>query len=583
MELKMEVYSPSLELLGLLETYDSLIIEDWAFKPGSFSLESIFNATTKTLLQPENIIWMEGETAGIIEFVQASASESGYTLSVKGSLLAGILSRRILWGTYALYDSTPKIMYDMVNDCAISPTKGLTTQRIIPNLILDGEPPEDTRKIRKQSTGDVLTDFLSEIGQAGGVAYGVKFNAAALKMEFWARVGVDRTINQTAVDPVLYSTELDDVLSSEYSYDSSRYQNIALVAGEGEGENRKTETVFEGSGSSEPPSDVIPFGYQRLEYIESTGEQYIDTGYKPTALTRAVIDMQATKLPPSNTVIFGTRGTGGATAPLMFALFLPAQQNRIRTDYFGTSKSGAIIDNQIRMTVDKNANVTSVQGYSYSNTEVDGSLECEHTMYLFALNDSGYVNLYCSYKLYSFKVYGKDGDLLMDCIPCKNPDGDIGVYDAVNLVFLKNSGSGEFISGPEVDALLLDSGLEPGGLYRRELYVDARDLQQLSLDNPMTSDEYTEALITRGQEKLSDAQLIQSFSATVRTLNPTYEYGVDFLLGDTITVTDERLGLSVSAVVDGVERSVGKNGEDMILTLGYGLPTISDRLRKAGV
>ena len=374
MEWKMEVYSPDLELLGILETYDALVVEQWAFEPGSFSLQSVLTPQTRDLLRPENILWLEGETAGIIEAVQASVSESGDILSVKGPLLDGILSRRILWGQYNLYGSPPALLYEVVRDCAISPTRGSAAQRTIPHLALAGEAPEDARRIRKQSTGDTLTDFLTEVGQANGVAHGVRFNPVVPQMEFWARLGLDRTVHQTAVDPVLYSTELDDVLSSEYAYDASGYRNVALVAGEGEGAERRTETIF---------------------------------------------------VPPSG---------------------------------------------------------------------------------------------------------------------------------------------------------------EPGGLSRRETYVDARDLQSnADPDEPMTEEEYLEALKTRGKENLSDHQLVQSFSATVRTLDPTYVYGVDFFLGDTITVTDERLGLSVSALVEGVERSVGKNGEDLILTLGYGLPTLGDRLRKAGV
>lgn len=237
MDLKMEVYSPDLELLGILETYDALIIEQWAFKPGSFSLQVALTRQTGQLLQPENILWLEGETAGIIEVVQASASESGEILSVKGGLLDGILSRRILWGTYNLYGSPTDILYKVVRDCAITPTRGNAAQRKIPNLIASPQP-EDTRRIRKQSTGTVLTEFLTEVGQANQVAHGVRFNPAVPRMEFWARPGVDRTIHQTAVDPVLYSTELDDVLSSEYSYDSGNYRNVALVAGSGQGDER---------------------------------------------------------------------------------------------------------------------------------------------------------------------------------------------------------------------------------------------------------------------------------------------------------------------------------------------------------
>lgn len=121
----------------------------------------------------------------------------------------------------------------------------------------------------------------------------------------------------------------------------------------------------------------------------------------------------------------------------------------------------------------------------------------------------------------------------------------------------------------------------PTGLSRREIFIDARDLQSDSdPDNPMTADEYAALLVNRGQQKLAENQLVRSFSAEVRTYDSTYPYGEDFQLGDTITVTDERLGITVDAVVYGVERSVGAAGESLTLTLGYGQPTIFDKLKR---
>lgn len=120
--------------------------------------------------------------------------------------------------------------------------------------------------------------------------------------------------------------------------------------------------------------------------------------------------------------------------------------------------------------------------------------------------------------------------------------------------------------------------------YRRELYIDARDLQSGSdPDNPLTPEEYTALLVNRGTEKLAEHQLVQSFSTEVRTLRPTYVYDEDYRLGDTITCIDERLGITVDAVVEGVQRSAGKNGGGLVLTLGYQMPTLHDILkRKAG-
>lgn len=124
----------------------------------------------------------------------------------------------------------------------------------------------------------------------------------------------------------------------------------------------------------------------------------------------------------------------------------------------------------------------------------------------------------------------------------------------------------------------------PTGLNRREIFVDARDLQSdADPDKPLTPAEYQALLEGRGKAKLAENQLVRSFSMSVRTLNPTYEYGKDYQLGDTITAIDERLGITTDAVVQGVEHSVGPDGESLTPTFGYGQPTIYDILkRKAG-
>lgn len=119
------------------------------------------------------------------------------------------------------------------------------------------------------------------------------------------------------------------------------------------------------------------------------------------------------------------------------------------------------------------------------------------------------------------------------------------------------------------------------GLNRREMYIDARDLQSDSdPENPLTADEYLAVLQARGLEKLAENQLVKSFSAKVRLYNATYQYGVDFFDGDTITVTDERLGVSVDAIVQGAEITWDERGESLVLTLGYGVPTTSDILKR---
>ena len=121
----------------------------------------------------------------------------------------------------------------------------------------------------------------------------------------------------------------------------------------------------------------------------------------------------------------------------------------------------------------------------------------------------------------------------------------------------------------------------PTGLSRREIYIDARDLQSDSdPDDPLTPEEYAAVLTTRGRGKLTEHQLVRSFAATVRETDETYTLGEDYELGDTITVIDETLDVTADAVVQGVTRSIGRDGETMELILGYGQPTAYDILKR---
>lgn len=242
-DIKMEVYTPGLELLGILEEFSEFQYEECAFSAGSFLVYAPLTDTTRALLVAENIIWFTGNVAGIIESLEEQAGQDGESLIARGRLLTGLLDRRILWGRYDLYGKSAALMRNLVNDCAIAPTRGDVEARKIPNLILGEAPTETASNVRKQKTGGTLLETLEAMGEAHSVAFGVAFDPGPLQMVFNTRPCADRTINQAENEPVFFSTELDDVLQSEYSYNSAPYKNVALVAGEGEGADRMFVTV----------------------------------------------------------------------------------------------------------------------------------------------------------------------------------------------------------------------------------------------------------------------------------------------------------------------------------------------------
>lgn len=304
MDLKMEVYSPSLELLGVLEVQRSILWENKAFSCGSFSLESLITDESRALLIPENILWIEGDTAGIIEYVQRQAGADGPYITAKGRDLTGILDRRILWGAYDLYGTVPDLMRRLVDDCCIHPTRGQTEFRVIPGLVLEDAAPAAGEKIRKQQTGGTLLEALEELGEAYQVAFGVRFNPEVPRMEFWSQYGADRSTGQTDNDPVFYSTELDDVLASEYSYDSSNYRNVTLVAGEGEGTDRVTVTVE--NPVEEEPQPPVTTEYTITLSIDPAGGGVVTGGGK----VQSGASVTVTAAPSSGYVFSGWRENG---------------------------------------------------------------------------------------------------------------------------------------------------------------------------------------------------------------------------------------------------------------------------------
>lgn len=101
------------------------------------------------------------------------------------------------------------------------------------------------------------------------------------------------------------------------------------------------------------------------------------------------------------------------------------------------------------------------------------------------------------------------------------------------------------------------------GLKRRELFVDARDLQS---EDYSTTSEYMAALKNRGIDKLAEKAPVQELSFD--TVSNIYQYDVDFGLGDTVkVVSTDVLGISATARVIGITISDDSDGHNETPTL----------------
>lgn len=120
------------------------------------------------------------------------------------------------------------------------------------------------------------------------------------------------------------------------------------------------------------------------------------------------------------------------------------------------------------------------------------------------------------------------------------------------------------------------------GRNRRELYVDARDLQKTSEGGTSMSDEeYTDSLTQRGNNKLLEFPLYETYECSLQlTGQEGYIFGVDYNLGDTVTLTDTILKVQVQARVKEHQFSEDKDGRVDVLVFGLAVPTITSLVKR---
>ena len=164
-------------------------------------------------------------------------ADKGYVLTASGAGLKSILNQRIIWNQTNLTGSIESGIRQVITENVIDPADA--TRKINNFELAEAIGITDTFDV--QLLGEHIDEWLTTIGQTYGIGWDVSISNG--KYVFELIKGTDRTFNQTAVTPVIFSPEYDNLVSSDYSYDMGTYKNAALIGGEGEGINRRTATI----------------------------------------------------------------------------------------------------------------------------------------------------------------------------------------------------------------------------------------------------------------------------------------------------------------------------------------------------
>lgn len=358
--MRMEIINHKFERLGVINKFNMIQYNPKYSGIGSFELSCALNEENKSLIVEDNILWIEDEYAGVIQYIDKSSDNE---IKAKGKLLSVVLNWRTVIKTYEANKLTTGIFEELVRlKFMADDEKKIEGFTFINNVI-------DNTAIRYQVTGKSLSDIFQSLSETYDIGYEVYLNMEEKAFEFTLFRGKDLTIgNKDGNKPVIFGTDFNNILKSEYVSDNNNYRNVAYVAGEGEGENR------------------------------------------------VVVEVKQT---------------------------------------------------------------------------------------------------------------------------------------------------------------------ESAGFFRREIVVDARDIQKANSISRMTDEEYNELLQQRGKEKLSEFRKAESYDAELMSDARTgFVYGKDYFLGDTVSVVDKNLGVILSAKITEVTVTFAEDGYTVEPTFGFGLPTLYDKLKK---
>ena len=291
--------------------------------------------------------------------------------------------------------------------------------------------------------------------------------------------------------------------------------------------------------------DILPTGYTQLEYIKTTGTQYIDTGFVADSNTRVVFTYTPDNT--KNTMLFGSRTS--TTSSDTYYVLHAHNTDALRSSY-GSNRLETGVTPTTKTTIDKNKNVTIIG--SYTGTSPEATFTCQSTLPLFAGNTGGVVSQFTSLYFYSGKIYD-NGTLIRDFVPCKNLDGVIGLYDIVNDEFYQNAGTGDFVAGPDitdVSKIIID-------------FLDNHDVLDID-DKPVKSLAKDTEWIFQYVSQLDDT-IVEN--GNVAVLDYAQSDGNQYI--DTGIVPGDK----DFSIVCKIQNSGALSAENWFGTLGYGRPS----------
>lgn len=569
--MKLELFNEDFVRIGKISKYSYASYDCDSISYGKFLIKCASTEKLLAILPQVEYIYFEDDKVGVYNHESIEDVGVDEEITLKGYMIKSVLSYRTLYPQFSETLAPEAMLKTLVLQSFV---ENPNPEKNEPRMTIETIPEEveDEEKLTLQVTGSDVFAECSKISKSEGVFFDFDVmmqnydessdapaNISELRFKTWKRR--DCTLGNTEGNaPVVFSYSLSNIESSSFDESKENYKNVAIVAGEGEAELRKVVVL----------SDKT----KRLEADEHTLCLLHFEDLKDAARPTITLSKGSTAVISNENPLFGGmcarfKSTGANSYFQMTNPQVPAGDFTIEWwDYIEAvgvtsaifasrtdNTNGLLIwygptNDYVRVRAGSGNNTT---WNIIPNNTLMGDKIIGRWVARAIVRDGTEVRMYQDGKLYN-KI-----TVTSTAKPTYTTNAWIGRYYGSSMGGVQGYIDEFRVSnicryfGEEYELQSMPFNVEaineyviPKGLKRKELFVDARDLQSTdSRGKALVESEYRKLLLLRGLDKLSDYIVVRNVRATISSAGKQYVYGEDYKEGDIVTLALEPIGVTV--------------------------------------
>lgn len=254
------------ELEAIIDTADTVVWQSQYYGVGEFGIYVAATRENIAALRRGNYVTRpNNDEVGIIERIEIKTDENGFKmLDASGRFVKSLLNRRVVFSATidgvgndyiwrvpinTLSGNVELAVRKLVSDNAVNPAITARAMNIIelndadishlPDIIVVKDSDNKDTAADKQTELQNLLEYSDGLLEEYSMGATMYLDYGTYNFRYKVYRGRDLSVDNTeGNEPLIFSQEFDNLLTSEYAEDDTSYKNTAIIGGEGEGIDR---------------------------------------------------------------------------------------------------------------------------------------------------------------------------------------------------------------------------------------------------------------------------------------------------------------------------------------------------------